>query len=170
MLKGYITNLGKYNEGQLIGKWVEFPLMEDELEEAKEEIGINEFYEEYFFTDWENDWGIDPFKEWGEYPDIDEVNTIVEELEYIDNCRNLEWLWAYWEYQGGSLYDAVMNYENNSCFIGDDSYGIVEDTLQSQYGVEDHALNVIMNCLDVEQFMEEYVGAYNSEYGYILCF
>ena len=32
MLKGYIANLGKYNEGFLIGEWVEFPISEEELE------------------------------------------------------------------------------------------------------------------------------------------
>ena len=53
MLNGYITNLGKYNEGELVGKWIEFPITEEELDEVFEEIGINEEYEEFFFTDWE---------------------------------------------------------------------------------------------------------------------
>lgn len=38
MLNGYITNLGKYNEGELVGKWIEFPITEAELEEVLEEI------------------------------------------------------------------------------------------------------------------------------------
>lgn len=41
MLNGYITNLGKYNEGKLVGKWIEFPITEEELEEVFEEIGID---------------------------------------------------------------------------------------------------------------------------------
>ena len=32
MLKGFITNLGKYNEGELVGEWVTFPIDEDELD------------------------------------------------------------------------------------------------------------------------------------------
>ena len=27
--RGYITNLGKYNEGELIGKWITFPITKD---------------------------------------------------------------------------------------------------------------------------------------------
>ena len=36
----FITNLGKYNEGELVGKWVEFPIDEDDFEEELAEIGI----------------------------------------------------------------------------------------------------------------------------------
>lgn len=45
MLNIYITNLGKYNEGELIGEWAEFPVNEEELEEILDRIGINEEYE-----------------------------------------------------------------------------------------------------------------------------
>lgn len=30
--KAFITNLGKYNEGELVGKWVSFPIDEDDFE------------------------------------------------------------------------------------------------------------------------------------------
>ena len=33
-IKGFITNLGKYNEGQLVGEWVTFPIDDDELAEV----------------------------------------------------------------------------------------------------------------------------------------
>ena len=47
LLKVFVTNLGKYNEGELIGEWVSLPVDESELEEVLERIGINEEYEEY---------------------------------------------------------------------------------------------------------------------------
>lgn len=57
-IKGFITNLGKYVEGELIGKWIEFPIYDDELQEVLKEIGCNYYdedgnehktgYEEYF--------------------------------------------------------------------------------------------------------------------------
>lgn len=85
-IKGYITNLGKYNEGALIGKWVTFPIDEDELNEVYKEIGIcyynedeeyiNTGYEEIFFTDWETDFSND----FGEYESIDKINEIAESL------------------------------------------------------------------------------------------
>lgn len=51
----YLTNLGKYNEGCLVGKWVKLPVSEDKLCAVLDEIGINEQYEEYFITDYETD-------------------------------------------------------------------------------------------------------------------
>ena len=33
-IKGFITNFGKYVEGELIGKWIEFPIYDDELQEV----------------------------------------------------------------------------------------------------------------------------------------
>ena len=54
-MKIYLTNLGKYNEGYLIGKWVKLPVAENKLNEVLKEIGINKYYEEYFITDCEND-------------------------------------------------------------------------------------------------------------------
>lgn len=34
MMKIYLTNLGKYNEGQLVGEWVELPVSQEELKEV----------------------------------------------------------------------------------------------------------------------------------------
>ena len=52
----FITNLGKYNEGNLVGEWVKFPTTEEELKKVFERIGIepgapDEYgghYEEWF--------------------------------------------------------------------------------------------------------------------------
>lgn len=76
-LKGYITNLGKYNEGFLVGEWVTFPIDEEEQKEVFNRIGINEQYEEYFFTDWDCEIEI-PF---GEYTSIKTVNEYAEKLQ-----------------------------------------------------------------------------------------
>jgi hypothetical protein len=45
-MKIFLTNLGKYNEGELIGEWVELPVSQEELQKVFERIGINEEYEE----------------------------------------------------------------------------------------------------------------------------
>ena len=47
----YIANLGKYNEGYLVGAWFTFPIGE---EDVKEKIGLNEQYEEYAIHDTDN--------------------------------------------------------------------------------------------------------------------
>lgn len=38
----FITNLGKYNEGNLVGEWVKFPTTEEELKKVFErELELN---------------------------------------------------------------------------------------------------------------------------------
>lgn len=62
----YIANLGKYNEGYLVGAWFTFPIDE---EDVKEKIGLNEQYEEYAIHDTDNF----PIAI-GEYVSIEELN------------------------------------------------------------------------------------------------
>ena len=88
MLKIYVTNLGKYNEGFLIGKWLELPATEEEIEKTLEEIGISDepdengiYYEEYFITDYETD--MDGLKV-SEYSNIDDLNELAETIDDLD--------------------------------------------------------------------------------------
>lgn len=81
MLNIFITNLGKYNEGELVGEWVKLPVSEEELETVFECIEINEEYEEYFITDYETD--ITGLKV-GEYDSIEDLNELAETLEDLD--------------------------------------------------------------------------------------
>ena len=82
MMRIYLTNLGKYNEGELIGKWVELPISDEELEATLEEIGIDgERYQETFITDYETD--INGLKI-GEYDGIEELNELTEVIEAND--------------------------------------------------------------------------------------
>ena len=81
-MKIYITNLGKYNEGYLIGKWVRLPVADDVLEKVLEAIGIDEYYEEYFITDYETEIvGIG--NSIGEYSSLEELNKLAERLESL---------------------------------------------------------------------------------------
>lgn len=79
MINIFITNLGKYNEGELIGEWVTLPISEEELKKVCERIGINEDYEEYFITDYECD-----FMKIGEYESISSLNEIAEKISELD--------------------------------------------------------------------------------------
>ena len=49
-MRVYIANLGKYNEGELVGAWFEPPI---DFDEVKERIGLNDQYEEYAIHDYE---------------------------------------------------------------------------------------------------------------------
>lgn len=77
--KVYVTNLGKYNEGELIGEWINLPATEEELKKLLDRIGINEEYEEYFITDYENEFGFIV----SEYDNLDELNDIAYELDNL---------------------------------------------------------------------------------------
>lgn len=88
MLRIFITNLGKYNEGELIGEWVDLPITEEELEKVYSRIGISDepnengiYYEETFITDYETD--IDGLKV-EEYDSIDDLNEMAEELDNLN--------------------------------------------------------------------------------------
>lgn len=65
----YLTNLGKYTEGELIGQWLDVPCSKEKFNQALKEIGVDGVeYEEFFLTDWENIEGI------GEYSNFEEIN------------------------------------------------------------------------------------------------
>ena len=67
MISSYIANLGKYNEGELVGAWFTFPI---DFEEVKEKIGLNDEYEEYAIHDYELPFTVD------EYTSIGELNEM----------------------------------------------------------------------------------------------
>lgn len=80
MMNIYLTNLGKYNEGELVGEWVKLPVSDEDLQEVFKRIGIDgKEYEEYFITDYECD-----FYEIGEYENIDTLNEIAERIDDLD--------------------------------------------------------------------------------------
>lgn len=68
-MQGYIANLGKYNEGELVIAWFTFPI---DFEEVKEKIGLNDAYEEYAIHDSELPFAVD------EYTSIGELNRLWE--------------------------------------------------------------------------------------------
>ena len=98
MIKLYLANLGKYNEGILKGEWVELPLSETELEEVMVNIGVAHYdkegnfvpyvietdekgyeyvYEEYAIHDYETDLNIST----SEYSSLNDLNTVAEIVE-----------------------------------------------------------------------------------------
>ena len=95
----FITNLGKYNEGELVGEWVKFPTTAEELKEVFKRIGIGQKddfghpYEEWFITDY--DCYVDGlYSKLGEYENLDELNYLASKL---DEMRESE----YAQFQAG---------------------------------------------------------------------
>lgn len=143
----FITNLGKYNEGELIGKWVELPIDDDALEDVLKEIGINEEYEEYFITDSEtNIAGL----EIGEYDSIENLNDIAEQITDLDDY-DIEIIDAYlyegydFEYAVEHKDDAIVWYDCND--MTDIAYQYIEET-----GLLHDVPESLQNYFDYESF------------------
>lgn len=92
IFEAFITNLGKYNEGALIGEWVSFPATPEEVKKALEKIGIgakDEFgnvYEEWFITDYNCDVdGLAKNINFGEYENLDELNYLALKIGELNS-------------------------------------------------------------------------------------
>ena len=83
-MKIFLTNLGRYVEGCLIGEWVKLPIAEDKLEEVLARIGINERYQEYFISDYESLFSNLYISEYASISELNEFAERVEELADYD--------------------------------------------------------------------------------------
>ena len=126
----FITNLGKYNEGELVGEWVKFPTTAEEMKEVFKRIGIGQkddfgnSYEEWFITDY--DCYVDGlYDKLGEYESLDELNYLASKLDEMSNSE-------YAQFQAGmemgdhcgSLQEIINLTENLDCY---EVYPHIED-------------------------------------------
>ena len=118
----FITNLGKYNEGELVGEWVKFPTTAEELKEVFKRIEIGQKddfgqpYEEWFITDY--DCYVDGlYSKLGEYENLDELNYLASKLDEMSESE-------YAQFQAGmemgdhcgSLQEIINLTENLDCY------------------------------------------------------
>lgn len=127
-MKAYVTNLAKYTEGQLVGKWLEFPIDEDDFIKELESIGVSED-EEWFITDYDSEKGK-PYEALGEYPSIDNLNEFAE-LEEDEEFNALMEVVSYQEakdiYENESYtYYAGMTLSDVAYWIVDECYDLPE--------------------------------------------
>ena len=81
LFEAYITNLGKYNEGELVGETLEFPTSPQEVQTLLKHIGIR--YEEFFITSFDGD-VLGLYDYLGEYENLDELNHLACLLSELD--------------------------------------------------------------------------------------
>lgn len=124
MIKVFLTNLGKYNEGYLIGEWLELPASQQEIDEIMAKIGINEEYEEWFITDYETDIrGI----EIGEYSNLNELNEIAEKLESLnEDSAIIEAIFNYHQ----DVQETINIIQNRDYIIYEDCYDMIDVAYQ----------------------------------------
>ena len=156
----FITNLGKYNEGELVGEWVKFPTTAEELKEVFKRIGIGQKddfgnpYEEWFITDY--DCYVDGlYSKLGEYENLDELNYLASKLDEMSESE-------YAQFQAGmemgdhcgSLQEIINLTENLDCY---EVYPDIEDydDLGRYYIEELDAMQVpehLKNYIDYEAY------------------
>ena len=167
----YITNLGKYNEGYLMGEWVKLPVPADKLDEVLERIGIDGEYEEYFITDYEASFAN---LNLSEYTSIEALNSFAERLDEMESWE-VEKLAAVLEYETVSSITDIMDIIDHL-----DDFDILADVeddegLGRYYAEEFCTLEVVPEHLrryfDYEAYGRdirlESVGCYTS-YGYVM--
>lgn len=174
----FITNLGKYNEGELVGEWVKFPTSAEEIRAVFDRIGIGQkddfgyTYEEWFITDY--DCYVDGlYDKLGEYENLDELNYLAAKLDDMTQGE-------YAQFQAamemgnhcGSLQEMINLTENLDCY---DVYPDIHDydDLGRYYIEELDAMQVpeyLRNYIDYEAYGRDVAMDENGEFtsfGYV---
>ena len=117
MLNVWIGNLGKYNEGELVGEWLELPVSKKELDTfLREKVGLQltqeevemslaengVCYEEYMINDYETDLPI----QISEYENLDNLNLLATIAE---NVNDMDAINAYVDSQGEMTIEELAN-------------------------------------------------------------
>lgn len=126
MFRIYVVNLGKYNEGYLIGEWIDLPATEEELQKLHCRIKVGRmengeyvhgykeglsYYEEVAIHDFENSYGI----RINEYDSISELNELAEVLE--NENENVV----------SALYDIVSTLDDLKRVLEEGDYSVLYD-------------------------------------------
>lgn len=156
----FITNLGKYNEGELVGEWVKFPSTAEELKKVFDRIGIGQKddfgqpYEEWFITDYDCYVGA-LYDKLGEYENLDELNYLASKLEEMGQGEYAQFQ-AAMEVgdHSGSLQEIINLTDNLDCY---DLYPSIQDydDLGRYYIEELDAMQVpehLRNYIDYEAY------------------
>ena len=156
----FITNLGKYNEGALVGEWVKFPTTAEELKKVFERIWIGakddfgQTYEEWFNTDY--DCYVDGLYDLlGEYANLDELNYLASKLDDMsqDEYERFQAAMEIGDHTG-SIQEFINLTENLDCY---DIYPDIHDhdDLGRYYIEELDAMQVpehLRNYIDYEAY------------------
>ena len=167
MLNIWIGNLGKYNEGELVGEWLSLPVPKDELDKfLKEKVGLQltqeeveksleedgVCYEEYMINDYETDLPI----EVSEYDNIYNLNLLAKISE---NVKNMEAVQAYVDSQGEMSLEELANLMEQEDGIAYYSFGDNNSFVSSEekMGYEMAEVTGLLNTLQemgIEDFFD----------------
>lgn len=155
VIEAYVTNLGKYNEGELASEPLKFPTTTEEVQALLKRIGVDNIqYEEIFIADYDGD--LPELNAClGEYESIDELNHLACLLSELDqsDLEKFEAVIDSGEHTS-SVADLINLTQNLDCFefypgVGDD------ETLGRIYVEDMEAIDVpehLLNYFDYEAY------------------
>ena len=151
----FITNLGKYNEGELVGEWVKFPTTAEEMKKVFDRTGIGQqddfgqSYEEWFITDY--DCYVDGlYDKLGEYESLDELNYLASKLDEMSQSE-YEQFQAAMEIgdHSGSVQEIINLTENLDCY---DVYPDIHDYDDlGRYYIDE------LDAMQVPEYLRNYI-------------
>lgn len=149
MIDAYVTNLGKYVEGELCGEYLKLPAEKADVQALLARIGVDGvLYEEVFITDYETTVaGL--AKHMGEYESVDELNYLAALLDDMDDSELEKFVAAveYGEHTSSvkDLINLTENLDNYEFYPGVEN----EEDLGRWYIEE-------MSALEVPEHLENY--------------
>ena len=148
VIEAYVTNLGKYNEGELASEPLKFPTTTEEVQALLKRIGVDNIqYEEIFIADYDGD--LPELNAClGEYESIDELNHLACLLSELDksDLEKFEAAVASGEHTSG-VGDLINLAENLDCY--DFYIGVSDDeTLGRIYAEDMELINIPENLRD----------------------
>ena len=142
VFEAYITNLGKYAEGQFVGETLKFPATTEEVQSLLKNIGVDGVrYEEFFITAFDGDvMGLYDYLT--EYENLDELNHLAHLISELDSdeIETLEAALNKGDHTS-SVADIINLVHNLDCY--DLHPGVTDDETLGRIYVED------MELLDV---------------------
>ena len=148
LFEAYITNLGKYNEGRLVGETLKFPATTEEVQALLKRIGVDGVrYEEFFITSFDGD-VLGLYDYLTEYENLDELNHLACLLSELDksDLEKFEAAVASGEHTSG-VGDLINLVENLDCY--DFYIGVSDDeTLGRIYAEDMELINIPENLRD----------------------
>lgn len=165
----YITNLGLYNEGNIVGDWFALGQPIDKLKQfLKKVVKINEQYEEYFISDVESDnlqYEVNP------YCNLFELNHLISCFNDLSESEQMTVNALLQSGTINTLGDAMDNV---------DSYQLIPE-IKTEYDLgyyflaECDFLNIpdyMINYIDFESYGRDILLSDDgelTEFGYLMC-
>ena len=149
VFEAYITNLGKYAEGQLVGETLKFPATTEEVQSLLKNIGVDGVrYEEFFITAFDGDvMGLYDYLT--EYENLDELNHLAHLISELDSdeIETLEAVLNKGDHTS-SVADIINLVHNLDCY--DLHPGVTDDETLGRIYVED------MEAIDIPDHLLPY--------------